>query len=217
MEAFDIARAYLPLVHYDRAETLPLRFIGYSVLTQSGQSPSFRRDIRVPEDAMCVIEYAYFWDYDIQHMYDLEHIWVTVGQDGGVLAAEASFHGRYLALYPLPFAPTPRGTRVQAFCQPGKHAFLPRGDLFQLLPGWFECCNENAGGRVLVGGPFNGAYASTPEDDARCRQYIRETFTFEPTLDFAPRDYGEALLPWAELSARIPVRVRAEMERLKNR
>ena len=43
-----------------------------------------------------VIEYAFFWDYDIQHMYDLEHIWVTVDSAGQICGCQASFHGQRL-------------------------------------------------------------------------------------------------------------------------
>ena len=29
-----------------------------------------------------LIEYAVYMDYDIQHLYELEHMWVAVGEDG---------------------------------------------------------------------------------------------------------------------------------------
>ena len=92
-----------------------------------------------------------------------------------------------------------------------EHAFLPEGRLFRLAPGWRECCMEEAGGPVLVGGPFAGAYQPSPEDDRRCEAHIREKYAFTPTLEF---DGGtvipdDLLRPWDALKAEIPGRIAA--------
>ena len=175
------------------------------------RSDSFPKRMVKPEDSGFVIEYALFWDYDIQHMYDLEHLWVWVAPDGKVTRAEGSFHGKYLTLWEpdMPFAKTPDGNRVHAFCQPGKHAFLPDGQLFRLIPGWQESCNSLSGGEVLVGGPFAGAYAPTEEDDRRCAAYIRANLAFTPTLTFDEGNIPseDMLCPWPELKAWIPGRI----------
>ena len=217
MTDLELARAYLPIIHFDRAETIPLLAMGYTVFRETRRSESFpKRTVEVPGSADFVMEYACYWDYDIQHMYDLEHIWVTVGRDGAPVHAEGSFHGKYLNLYdPGLHCLPPEGRRVHAFCQPGKHAFLPEGQLFRLIPHWYECCNAESGGAVLVGGPFAGAYAPTPEDDERCNRYIREHLAFLPTLDFSGGMPGDLrLMPWAEMAAWIPGRVAAECARL---
>ncbi len=206
-----LAVKYAPVLHFDVNETIPLTAVGYTIFREETRSDSFPKRTVKPDLYGLVIEYALFWDYDIQHMYDLEHIWVWVAADGRVNRAEGSFHGRYLTLWEpgLPFAREPEETHVHAFCQPGKHAFLPDGELFRLMPGWRESCNANSGGAVLVGGPFGGLYQSTPEEDARCERYIRERFAFEPTLTF---DRGtivaETLLrPWETLKKWIPGRI----------
>lgn len=206
-----LAVKYAPIIHCDVKETIPLVAAGYTIFREEMRSDSFPRRTVKPDECGLVIEYALYWDYDIQHMYDLEHIWVWVAADGRVTRAEGSFHGRYLTLWEpdWPFGLHPDGTHVHAFCQPGKHAFLPDGEMFRLMPGWRESCNANSGGAVLVGGPFGGLYQSTPEEDARCETYIRENFSFEPTLVF---DRGtqlpEAMLrPWAALKAWIPGRI----------
>lgn len=213
-----LALRYLPIVHYDLAETIPIRNIGYTVRRESAESPSFPRYLTVPDNCQCVIEYAYYWDYDIEHMYDLEHIWVYVGKDGLPYRAEGSFHGDMFYLYDadMRLATPPDGCHVHAFCQPGKHAFLPNGDMFRIYPRWFECCNAGAGGRVLVGGPFQGRWYPTPEENERSRRYIRETYAFEPTMEYKPitvRD--EQVIPWDELFNAIPVMIKAECKRLK--
>ena len=206
-----LAALYAPIVHYDVGESIPLQRVGYTVFREAERSDAFPKRIVVPDAGGFVIEYAFFWDYDIQHMYDLEHIWVYTAADGRVTRVEGSFHGKYLTLWEpeMPFALPVEGTHVHAFCQPGKHAFLPDGQLFRLIPGWQACCNVHAGGPVEVGNPFHGAYHPTPEDDARSAEYIRSTLTFAPSLVFD--DGGivpeEKLIPWETLKAWIPGRI----------
>ena len=214
-----LAVQYAPIIHYDVDETIPLQKVGYTIFREEMRSDSFpKRTVQVEEGGL-VIEYALFWDYDIQHMYDMEHLWVYVGPDGAVTRAEGSFHGKYLTLWEpdMNFAQPLTGDRVHAFCQPGKHAFLPDGQLFRLIPGWYESCNETSGGEVLVGGPFAGAYAPSAEEDAHCAAYIRENLAFLPTLVF---DQGapiptELLCTWDELKAWIPGRIAELCESLK--
>lgn len=217
MTDLELAKRYAPIIHFDRNETIPFQAFGYTVLRRTGESPSFRRSLTVPENAQCVIEYACYWDYDIQHMYDLEHIWVTVGENGQPIAAEGSFHGKYLTLLApeLKGATPPTDGHVHAFCQPGKHAFLAIGELVRLIPGWRECCNAAAGGDVLVGGPFTGVYAPTEEENRLCKRHILETYTFEPTLDFS-KELPEtvAYMTWSEMFEWIPKRIREECDRL---
>ena len=219
MQDRQLAEKYAPIIHFEAGETIPLAAVGYTVFREEMRSDSFPKRMVKPEDGGLVIEYALYWDFDIQHMYDLEHIWVYVSADGQVTRAEASFHGKYLTLWEpdLPFALLPDGDCIHAFCQPGKHAFLPDGQLFRLIPGWRECCMEAAGGPVLVGGPFGGVYQPSPEDDRRCERYIREKYAFTPTLVF---DDGapigkELLLPWEMLKAEIPGRIAALCGELK--
>ncbi len=211
MYDLDLAVKYAPLIHFDMAETIPLAAVGYTVFREETRSDSFPKRSIVPGECGLVIEYALYWDFDIQHMYDLEHIWVYVAADGRVTWAEGSFHGKYLTLWEpeMSFALQPEGTHVHAFCQPGKHAFLPDGQLFRLIPAWQDCCDAFSGGGVLVGGPFAGAYHATPEEDARCAAYIRQHLAFRPTLRFTDGvPLNAALLrPWDALKAWIPGRI----------
>lgn len=206
-----LAARYAPVIHFDVAETIPLQKVGYTIFREEKRSDSFPKRTVKPDFCGLVIEYALFWDYDIQHMYDLEHIWVWIAPDGNVTKAEASFHGKYLTLWEpdMPFAHPLTETHVHAYCQPGKHAFLPDGQLFRLIPGWQECCNAASGGDVLVGGPFAGQYTPSTEDHRRCASHIRGRYAFTPTLHF---DAGvplplSLLCSWDELKAWIPPRI----------
>lgn len=211
MDDFALALKYAPVIHFDVNETIPLAAVGYAVFREEQRSDSFPNRMVKPDDCGLVIEYALYWDFDVQHMYDLEHIWVWVAADGRVTRAEGSFHGKYLTLWEpeLPFALWPDGNHIHAFCQPGKHAFLPDGELFRLMPGWHESCNSRSGGAVLVGGPFGGLYQSTPEEDERCERYIRENLSFRPTLNFDEGTVisGDLLRPWEALKKWIPGRI----------
>ena len=222
-----IALDYAPIIHYDQQETIPVLAVGYTVFRETKKSASFPgRAVKVPENAAFTVEYAYYFDYDIEHMYDLEHIWVTVGKDGEVLSSEASFHGKYLVLLVpgLHGSVSPTGRHAHAFCQPGKHAFLPAGDLFRIVPRWDVCCREEAGGPVLIGNPFCAAHSPmgkdlftpTAGDDARSRRYIRDKLAFRPTLRFSETVLPEDIyMPWPALFALIPGWISAECARLR--
>ena len=224
MTDLDMARRYRPRVHMDRAETIPLRAVGYTVFHETGASRSFpKRQILVSQGA--VVEYAFFWNYDVEHMYDLEHIWVYVAPDGEIQGAEGSYHGKYLNLLVPGFPGTlaPDGDHVQAFCQPGKHAMLASGEMTRLYPGWDRCCRE-PGGPVLIGNPFCAAYAPSGQDlfvpseadNARSKRYLREQLAFEPTLDFSESIVPTALLlSWDALYEKIPGWIAQECRRLE--
>lgn len=92
----ELAMSYAPYLYFDKKEPFfPVR-VGVTVLEEAGPSPSFRRRFEFEQPELkYIIEYAIYWDYDIQHLYELEHVWVYVGQDGQVLDCDASFHGWY--------------------------------------------------------------------------------------------------------------------------
>ena len=218
------AQDFLPIVHFDRRETIPLRAIGYTVFHETSPSISFPgRKVQVREGETA-IEYAYYWDYDIQHMYDLEHIWVWLDEGHHPVRAQGSFHGKYLNLFGEGLEMLqPDGGHIHAFCQPGKHAFLPSGDLFCLVPGWFESCNTESGGPVLLGSPFSAAHREdardafrpTAEDHLHSIGYIRSHLAFEPSLSFREDSCSDVpLMTWAELQEKIPSWIFDECRRL---
>lgn len=211
MDEQRLAERYAPIIHYDVKETIPVAAVGYTIFREERRSDSFPKRTVAPDAGGLVIEYALYWDFDIQHMYDLEHIWVWVSAEGEVTRTQGSFHGKYLTLWEpeMPCGLAPEDGHVHAFCQPGKHAFLPEGGLFRLIPDWYACCNAQAGGPVLVGGPFQGTYHPTPEEDARCEAWIRRHLAFEPTLIFTDGVAvpEQLLCPWETLKAEIPGRI----------
>ena len=90
---------YAPVIYMDKLEPFKIRKVGVSAYTEDGcGSRSFNRtfDFSDFEGTATVVEYAYYLDYDIQHLYDLEHIWVYLDKNGNVIGAEGSYHGRFL-------------------------------------------------------------------------------------------------------------------------
>jgi hypothetical protein len=217
MSNFEIAKKYCPHILFDKAEPFKVEGMGYSIFTQPGQSKSFRREFSFdPAEGAFVIEYAVYFDYDIQHLYDLEHIWIYVGQDGKICDAEASFHGFYLKSMSLGNSVIIDGTHLQTYCQPGKHAFMPDGNLFKLLPDWYVCCNRMAGVEgLLVMDMFKEFYSTNNELQKKVANYICSSFAFEPTLQFEYLAIDRSVFyPWEELSNIIPLRINIELKKI---
>lgn len=212
-----LAVQYAPRLFFDLNEPFfPVR-IGITVLRKEGDSPSFRRRLPVNHPGVgAVVEYAIYYDYDIQHLYDLEHVWVYIGRNGEVVDAEASFHGKYLKGL-LPGSVNLEGKRTSLYVQPGKHALSPLSEVFGLLPGFASCTQEGAGADGLIYGDFlRGILTTDEETDRRVRRYL-QTCRFTPSLSYTLWEYGDRegmFVSWEELLAEIPGRVRRELARL---
>lgn len=199
----DLARSLFPRVLFDRAEPFFPVWIGVSVVTDSGRSPSFRRDLAPPPGGR-LVEYAVYWDWDIQHLYDLEHLWLSLDAQGRVVDAEGSFHGRYLKAL-LPDRSNLEEQRVTVFSQPGKHAFAPDPLVFRLLPDADLACLAAAGkAGAEVPGPLNGRIVHRPEWDPPVAAWLTRR-RFQPSWQFAPWvPSPEIFVPWTTLNQRLP-------------
>lgn len=204
---------YQPHIYLDRLEPFPIRWIGYTVFTQKGLSSSWPGLSLDPQasGAAAIIEYAIYFDYDIQHLYDLEHIWVAVGRDGAVTDCWCSFHGMQLRAAGLSCFRL-EGTHPVLYAQPGKHAMLPAPELFELHPQFHTACTENAGGGLLIPPMLAGRMETNPLQDAKIRQYIRQNFAFTPSLDFRLQvPDSRWFIPWPELLEKIPGMVATQL------
>ncbi len=199
----------LPLIMEDLNEPFALSAIAVTRFVESGPSPSFRRIISVKAGEE-VIEYALFWRYDIQHLYDLEHIWVTL-TEGEPTTIEASFHGKYLNASRL--ATRNDDGRFIIYCQPGKHAFLPDPSLFALIPDSESCCNRDAGeAGLLVTGPFEGLLQTDERINERVRAHIKETWAFLPSWQWRAMETSSVpQMGWDELKVHIVQSIEEEL------
>ena len=91
----ELALRHAPVICFDAREPFLPTVVGYTVFRQSAASESFPRELELTGDIACAIEYAIWWDWDIQHLYELEHAWVYLDASGNLIAADASWHGRF--------------------------------------------------------------------------------------------------------------------------
>jgi hypothetical protein len=198
-----LARALSPRILFDENEPFFPRWIGVTRLDEAGPSPSFRRELSPPPGG-CVLEYAVYWDWDIQHLYDLEHIWLYLGSGGELLDAEASFHGKYLRSV-LRDRSNVVGGRLQLYSQPGKHAFAPSPEIFRLLPDCESATLSKAGAAgAEVPWPLRDRITHDPRWDEGVRRYLASR-AFESAWSFRPWDMDASIIvSWEELDGRLP-------------
>ncbi len=230
-EARKLAERYVPRLRYDRAEPFGLQGVGYTVYTADdacradgacraagAEVKSVSCKLRFPvEPGETVIEYAFYYDFDIQHLYDLEHVFVRVDPKGRIGGVLGSFHGKFLNNL-LEGETEFEGTHVILYVQPGKHAFIHKPHYFRLFPDRDKCCREYAGQDGLLIAPMFEDRISTDEGfDTQVRRYIQENYAFTPVWEFSeeyPRlpKAEEKLMPWEELDGLIVRRI-AEWKR----
>ncbi len=219
----DLAARYAPIILLDEAEPFPPVAVGYTIFRQPAPSPSFPRRLERAMDDVppwaTAIEYAVWSDWDSGHLYELEHVWTYVGNDGNVAWVEASWHGWRNAMTLADGHIPLEGTHPLVYAQPGKHAFAP-------TPAWYEEisdkaieeCGPAAGKDGLLVVPlFAGQLPKSPEADVLAARYLRAR-AFTPTFRFSRRFAiaADILLPWPALSAWIPQRIAWWLEQLRN-
>lgn len=211
-----LAVRYAPIIFMDEAEPFRPEMVGYTVFRRGGPSLSFPRDIQVEPPVRHVIEYAVWWDWDIGHLYELEHVWVYVDGDGRVVKVEASWHGRYHEMKVDGRIPMEDGRPI-VYAEPGKHAMAPS-------PEWFRrrasevilACTRLAGAggvweNVLYGKPE----VKSPRVDRLVRTYLRRK-AFMPSFRFTRKAVvsDKMLIPWKQMERIIPARLRTWVHHL---
>jgi len=221
-----LAARYAPRILFDHNEPFLPLVVGYTIFRSDGYSPSFPRCIGLTpygrQPATLAIEYAIWWDWDITHLYELEHIWAFVGAEGTVVHSEASWHGDFHALRQSPDYSIPLydGTHPVAYAQPGKHGFAGNARVFQIIASYArECCNGRAGDDgLLVTSIFADTLAAykTPENDALIQAYLKRR-AFEPAFkwDRVFDITADLLVPWPMLREWIPQRIEYLLAHLK--
>ncbi len=205
----ELAVRYAPFLKFDHREPFLPIAVGYTVIRQSGPSPSFPRTIEVGRGEQ-VLEYAIWWDWDIVHLYELEHIWIYLDSSERPVRAEASWHGSYRSMGvngALPIS----GDRLVLYSEPGKHAFAPSSGWYQegeKMNRWL-CCEGAGLGGVLVSELFTGLIDTKSSQSDKLVQDFLRRHAFVPTYEFnrTLQLPAEQLVPWPELFRWIPERV----------
>lgn len=212
-----LAERYIPHLRYDMAEPYRPEGVGYTVYEAGVKSRSCRLQVEM-EPGETVIEYAFYYDFDIQHLYDLEHVFVKTDRDGRISGVLGSFHGKFLNNL-IEGETQFEETHVILYVQPGKHAFMPKPHYFRLFPDRDRCCGEYAGRDGLLIAPmFEGRLSTDEAFDRKVEEYIRENHAFVPTWVFTAEEPGlptvgnarrteDVLMPWEELDGLIVERI----------
>lgn len=212
----EAVRRYLPVLYFDKKEPFFPIAVGYTLFRERGISRSTGRTIDpARRNAALCMEYAYYYDYDIQHLYDLEHIWIYTDGQGAVCGCECSFHGMYLNAM-LPGMDLTKGTdRVHMYVQPGKHAFLPDPRLFPLFLDYDLCCGSLAGkDGILTPSVIPGMPAHSGREDEKMVSYIQKKYAFVPSEEYEEYTGEFPLMTWEEAASIIPERLKKEMKHL---
>ena len=213
----ELAVLYAPFLKFDQREPFLPIAVGYTVIRQSGPSPSFPRTIEVGPGEQ-VLEYAIWWDCDIVHLYELEHAWVYLDSSGRPVRAEASWHGRHRSMGingDLPLS----GDHLTLYSEPGKHALAPS-------PAWYQAgekmnrwlCCEGAGiGGILVTDLFTGLIDTKSSQVDKLVQDFLRRYAFVPTYEFnrTLQLPSKQMVPWPELFRWIPERVSYQVKELQ--
>ncbi len=219
---YTLAARYAPILRFDAREPfLPLA-VGYSIFRKSTLSPSFPRRIEVSEGKRprpeLAIEYAIWWDWDIVHLFELEHIWIFLDKKGQIIRGEASWHGDYHNMG-ANSSLTLTDERLTLFSEPGKHAFAPIADWLQVRADKTrKLCRQMAGtGGLLVTPLFiERTSLKTPEVDRLIFTFLQRR-AFEPSYEFSSSFSvsAEILVPWPALYKWIPGRLAWLVDSLK--
>lgn len=212
-----IVQKYSPYIYFDENEPFYPVKVGYSIFKKPGESKSFIRKINFDTNIVdYVIEYAIYWDYDIQHLYELEHVWVFVSKNGELVDGEASFHGWYLKALLKDRSNIEDKTHMAIYSQPGKHAFLPRPEYLELIPDLRSATYDSAGNSgLIVTSIFKGIYETNDEINAMVRDYLRN-YGFRPTMRFEKYIIPEdIIITWEDLFIEIPQRIADRLEEIR--
>ncbi len=215
-----LAAQYSPIIRFDIREPFLPIVAGYTVFDSAEESASFPRQVELKGnqyEAHLAIEYAIWWDWDIEHLYELEHVWVYINDQGQLVHAEASWHGGFHDMMRTSDTLPMRDNHLIVLSEPGKHAFAPEVS-------WFErrrretrhVCRHPGKGGVWVTPLFEGVILSkSHEMDMLVQRYLSK-FAFEPTYNFSQEFSiaSDRLVPWAALNEWIPRRVNWQLKRL---
>lgn len=209
-EDWSLAQKFAPVLRFDSAEPfLPLA-VGYTIFRETAKSPSSKFTID-PSDGIA-IEYAIWWDWDIQHLYELEHIWVYLDVNEQLLKVEASAHGQQILMEQSDGTILLENRRIHIYSESGKHGFAAERDwLINRKDLTVSNCTSKAGnGGIHTSNPFGAeAFGNPTALEHRLAKRYMQRLAFTPTFDFS-KHFDLRTIPfvtWEHLEAWIPERI----------
>lgn len=200
-----IANVHRPVLVTCASEPYPPTRIGYAIAKLPAASPS--SDFTLTPIGAMVVEYAIWFDWDIGHLYDLEHVWVHLDDLGNVVRVEGSQHGRRVDMAGC----VVDNGRPVLYLEPGKHAVWPSPAAMATERSRIIADCQALAGRdgIHVDNPFGarGLIVAGRLDHRLARLKLKRD-AFRPAFDFRRTDAAAArLVPWTELCSYIPRRV----------
>ncbi|MNW53524.1 hypothetical protein D3C74_310890 [compost metagenome] len=144
-------------------------------------------------------------------------MWIFLSPQGAVVDCEASFHGTYLKGIAPSKTNVGSDGSISLYCQPGKHAYSPLRELFDLLPNLHLATGEHAGkDGVLEPDMLRGTYKTLPDADELAAKHLR-SFRFDIAGTYMPFDWTpDMLVTWEELKREIPTRMKDLLNQLRD-
>jgi hypothetical protein len=215
-----LAQLHAPILRFDMREPfLPLA-VGYSVFRELAQSPSSK--FTIDPVSGIAIEYAIWWDWDIQHLYELEHVWVYLNKDEQLVKVEASAHGSLFPMVKQDGTLPLENERIIIYSEPGKHGFAPdRDGLLARAERTNLSCGERAGnGGIHTSNPFGAtAFGEPTQSEHQLANRYMQQLAFTPTYDFSQLFDLQSVpfITWGQFAEWIPRRIiwwRSELLRI---
>ncbi|WP_319496687.1 HAD family hydrolase [uncultured Cohaesibacter sp.] len=213
-----LARQLAPILLCDKNEPFEPAVVGISHLKRGEPSPSFHHKnpfTRAPNRTNSVLEYAIWWNGDIQHLYELDHVWIYLNENNSPIHITASAHGEMIDISQSNW----QDRQIRLFCEPGKHALAPTSAEIIEKRAWLdEACSSS---EQIYGFQIPDAFKDhlsflSPYDHFLACDYLRgmrfqPSYRFEKSFDLSKVPF----VSWNELETLIPRLLRDQTEELR--
>nr|WP_321460581.1 HAD family hydrolase [uncultured Cohaesibacter sp.] len=213
-----LARQLAPILLCDKNEPFEPVVVGISHLKRGESSPSFQRlnpFTHAPNRTYTILEYAIWWNGDIEHLYELDHVWIYLNENNSPIHITASAHGEMIDISQTNW----QDRQIRLFCEPGKHALTPTSAEIIKRREWLDqiCSGSDNVSGFQIPAEF-GDHMSflTPYDYFLARDYLKgkrftPSYSFEKSLDLSKVPF----MSWDELKMFIPRLLRDQSEELR--
>jgi hypothetical protein len=166
--------------------------------------------------AKMVIEYAVLYDSDINHIYDLEHIWVYLDEKFRIMGVKGTRHAMHVTQYATPEQIKFVQGHPVLYAAPGKHSYYQHPSLMEKGLYTREC--RRGAGRVM-----DVQYFSTEmwrkllpyyPGKAAIKKAFQSKFVFTPSYSFSNAIHltRSMMVPWDELEKEVPDRIKVFLQ-----
>ncbi|WP_319568027.1 HAD family hydrolase [Cohaesibacter marisflavi] len=213
-----LARQLAPILLCDKLEPFEPAVVGISHLKRGETSPSFKHMnpfTRAPNRTFSILEYAIWWNGDIQHLYELDHVWIYLNENNTPIHITASAHGEMIDISQSNW----QDRQIRLFCEPGKHALAPTSAEIIAKQDWLNdvCTNPDK----IIGFEIPAEFTDhmsflSPYDDFLAHDFLRKkcftpSYSFEKSFDLSKVPF----VSWGELEILIPRLLRDQTELLR--